>query len=253
MIRAEVVNYLRENLSQFPVEVLREQLSKEGVSEADFQESLSAALRSPMAEPAPPPKSRRRNLLKIIFAGVAALMVFGGLLLILNNGKTPGASGVAAGRTPGESGFVGANGWVVRLPTEYVGSSEFKDSTKTVEITHFSKRGTDPTNFLNDGLFGQLGIIRLTVSPSQFPANPTGVGALSSLVARKTTDRGEKFTSKPLQIGSLSGVQINIQSPFPRVEAYILGQRDLYFFYAGQEDEIWRDIVLSLRDAHSDN
>ncbi len=35
--------------------------------------------------------------------------------------------------------------------------------------------------------------------------------------------------------------------------AYLLGQSDLYFFYGGQEDDVWRDIVLSLRDAHSEN
>ena len=50
----------------------------------------------------------------------------------------------------------------------------------------------------------------------------------------------------PLMIGAR-------RTAFPRVEAYILGQNDLYFFYAGQEDDIWRDIVLSLRDAHSEN
>ncbi len=251
MIRNEVVFYLRENIPKFPVEILREQLAKEGVSERDFQQSLSAALRSPMAQE--PPKDPRHKALKLLLAAAALVIAFIAFSMLPGKPQKTRAPALNGDSESGESGFIGANGWVVRLPKDYIGSSEFKDSTKTMQIVHFSKRGTDPTNFLNEGLFGQMGIIRMTVSPSQFPANQTGVATLSSLVSRKTSDRGEKFTSKPLQIGSLSGIQINIQSPFPRVEAYILGQRDLYFFYAGQEDEIWRDIVLSLRDARSEN
>jgi hypothetical protein len=131
--------------------------------------------------------------------------------------------------------------------------SDFKDSTKKIEIVHFAQRGTDPTNFLNEGLFGQMGIIRLTVAPNEFPNNAAGTTLLANAVTKKMTTRREKFSIKNIQIGSLPGVQVNVQSPFPRVEAYILGQQELYFFYAGQEDEIWRDIVLSLRDTHSEN
>ena len=40
-----------------------------------------------------------------------------------------------------------------------------------------------------------------------------------------------------LRVADASGVQVNIQAPFPRVEAYILGENDLYFFYGGQEDD----------------
>ena len=118
---------------------------------------------------------------------------------------------------------------------------------------HFCKKGADPTNFLDEGLFGQMGIVRLEVSPRPFPANPTGLANLSAAVSRKASSHGEKFILKNIQVGTLPGVQANIQSPFPRVEAYILGQNDLYFFYGGQEDDVWRDIVLSLRDARSEN
>ncbi len=140
----------------------------------------------------------------------------------------------------------------MRLPKDYAGFSEFKDSSKTDEIVHFAKRGTDPTNFLDEGLYGEMGIVRLEVTPSPFPANMTGASSLANAVRGKTAAHGEKFVMKNIQIGTLPGVQVNVQSPFPRVEAYILGQNDLYFFYGGQEDDIWRDIVLSLRDAHSE-
>ena len=254
MIRPEVVNYLRENLPKHPVEDLRRQLQGEGVNDLDFEHCLAEALRGPKS----PPTSR-----KVKPAGKGAkLMLAAGLALIVGVGlyalsqkpdAAPTADPVATATPSGESGFVGNKGWVVRLPKDYVGISQFKDDTKAIEIVHFCKRGTDPTNFLNDGLFGQMGIVRLTIAPSEFPANPTGAANLANAVARRTNAHGEKFVIKNIQIATLPGVQINIQSPFPRVEAYILGQNELYFFYAGQEDEIWRDIVLSLRDAHSEN
>lgn len=257
MVRPEVVEYLKQNLQKFPVEDLRRQLYAEGVSDIDFEQCLTEALRAPK----PVPTSRKT--VKKPASKAAKLMLIAGLALIGGVGlyalsqKSPAPAAPAAAPEPaastGESGFVGAHGWVVRLPKDYVGMSEFKDSSKAVETVHFCKRGTDPTNFLNDGLFGQMGIVRLTVLPSEFPPNPTGAANLANAVSRKTTAHGEKFVMKSIQIGTLPGVQVNVQAPFPRVEAYVLGQGDLYFFYAGQEDDIWRDIVLSLRDARSEN
>jgi hypothetical protein len=141
----------------------------------------------------------------------------------------------------------------VRLPKDYEAISAFKDQAKTRQVVHFSKRGTDPTNFLNEGLFGQMGIVRLEVMPSPFPANPIGLANLSRGVSARLDSHGEKYVLKNFQVATLPGLQVNVQSPFPRVEAYILGQSDLYFFFAGAEDEIYRDIVLSLRDARTEN
>lgn len=257
-MRPEVVDYLRENLPKFPVETLRHQLYSEGVSDVDFEHCLAEALRAPKATVKTGRKTAGKPASK-----AAKLMLAAGLLMIVGVGifalsqkpASPPAPAAAApdGGASGESGFVGTHGWVVRLPKDYVGLSEFKDSSKATEVVHFCRRGTDPTNFLNDGLFGEMGIVRLTVTPSDFPANPTGAANLANAVSRKTTAHGDKFVMKNIQIGTLPGVQVNIQAPFPRVEAYVLGQGDLYFFYAGQEDDIWRDIVLSLRDARSEN
>ena len=253
MIRPEVVVYLRENLPKHPVEDLRRQLYAEGISDIDFEHCLAEALRGPKtAPPTQKAKPAGKGAKAMLAVGVALIAGVGLYALSQKPDAAPAAPAEAPAST-GESGFVGSRGWVVRLPKDYVGVSQFKDESKAVEIVHFCKRGTDPTNFLNDGLFGEMGIVRLTIAPSEFPANPTGAANLASAVARRTTSHGEKFVMKNVQIGTLPGVQINVQSPFPRVEAYILGQSDLYFFYAGQEDEIWRDIVLSLRDAHSEN
>jgi hypothetical protein len=254
MIRPEVVEYLRENLPKHSVEVLRRQLHDEGVTDADFEHSLADALRGPKTKTTAKKPRPAGAAAKFLLMGGLALVVGVALFaLAQKSSPPPRAPEPAASTGSGESGFVGSKGWVVRLPKDYVGISEFKDAGKNDELVHFCKRGTDSTNFIDEGLYGELGIVRLEVSPSQFPPNMTGASSLAAAVTRKTTQHGEKFIMKNIQIGTLPGVQVNIQSPFPRVEAYILGQNDLYFFFGGQEDDIWRDIVLSLRDAHSEN
>ncbi len=253
MMRPEVVEYLRENLSKFPVDALRRQLYEEGVSDIDFEHCMTEALRSPKLTHSTRKTPPAGKAAKLMLAVGVLLILLVGLYALSQKPAAPKAAPADALTASGESGFVGAHGWVIRLPKDYVGLSEFKDSSKRVEIVHFAKRGTDPTNFLNEGLFGEMGIVRLTVAPSDFPANPTGAANLANAVSRKTAGHGERFTMKNIQIGTLPGVQVNIQAPFPRVEAYVLGQNDVYFFFAGQEDDVWRDIVLSLRDAHSEN
>ena len=253
MMHPEVVEYLRENLPKFPVDDLRRQLREEGVSDLDFEQCLAEALRSPKLTQNTRRIQPASKAAKSMLASGVLLILLVGLYALSLKPATPRAGRADAATATGESGFVGAHGWVVRLPKDYVGLSEFKDSSKRVEIVHFCKRGTDPTNFLNEGLFGEMGIVRHTVAPSDFPANPTGAASLADAVARRTAGHGEKFVLKNIQVGALSGVQVNVQSPFPRVEAYVLGQSDVYFFYASLEDDIWRDIVPSLRDARSEN
>ena len=255
MLRPDVVDYLRDNLKSFPVEVLRKQLVDEGVNDVDFSDSLAAALRAPVtaSKTAPVTKTRSASTASIAFLCVgAAVIISVGLFALKSKPKLSQPEGNTQNPS-GESGFVGHAGWVVRLPKDYVGVSDFADSNKQHQIVYFCKKGTDPTNFLNEGLFGQLGIVKLEVMPTQFPNNPTGIANLSRMASGKYKNAGEKFALKNMQVATLPGVSVTVLSPFPRAEAFVLGQDHMYFFSAGQEDDIWRDIVLSLRDAHTEN
>ncbi len=253
MLRPEVVRYLRDNLPKHSVEALRRQLHEEGVSEVDFEHCLAEALRGPKSTSPSKKKYPASTAARFALMGGLVLFVGVGLFGLSRKSAAPASPREPAATTgAGESGFVGADGWVVRLPKDYDGFSGFKGSDKVGQIVHFAKRGTDPTNFIDEGLYGQMGIVRLEVAPSPFPANTIGAANLAGAVRNKTAAHGEKYVMKTIRIGTLPGVQVNIQAPFPRVEAYILGQNDLYFFYGGQEDDIWRDIVLSLRDAHAE-
>ncbi len=256
MVRPEVVDYLRAHLGRFDEDDLRRQLFSEGISDDDFEDSLAVAKAN--AKPAPPtsaatvplrkPGPDRKKALKL----AAAL---GGLLVIalaaLKLMDSPGAAKTAASDSSGESGFVGHAGWVVRLPAGYTGVSSFKDPAKTDEVVYFCPHGTDPTDFIDKDLFGQEGIIRLEVAPSDFPPNAAGVAQLSAVVSHKL--RLTQFRLKNIQIDTMPAVQADILAPAPHIETYALGQSQLYFFYGGQEDQLWRSIVLSLRDAHSEN
>lgn len=253
MLMPEVVAYLQENLPKYPVEELRKQLYAEGVSDIDFQDCLAAALRAPRTETRKKLGSgggggnRTAQLLL-----VAGALVFLGVALFALSQRGGPAVDPNAGTAGGESGFVGPSQWVVRLPQGYVGVAGYRGGDKAHEQVYFCPKGTDPTNFLNEGLYGQLGIVRVEVFPSPFPDNPTGVSTMSQRVQSRLAAQGEKFTMKTIQVGTLPGSQVNVLAPFPRVEAYVIGKSSLYYFYAGAEDAVWRDIVMSLRDAHSE-
>jgi hypothetical protein len=256
MIRPEVVDYLRENLPKCSVEEMRLQLESEGVGDADFRDSLAEAMHGPRTKPPRKKAARSAPSSKIlIFAGFALILGVA-VVALARRGASPAPSGIPNAADSAESGFVGPQGWVVRLPKGYAGVSKSdaaSDPERTDDVIYFCPRGTDPTNFIDKGLYGQLGIVRMEIVTSRFPANLTGAGELAEAVSRKTSRQGETFVMKNIQIGTLPGVQVNVQSPYPRVEAYILGRNDVYFFYGGEDDEIWRAIVFSLRDAQSED
>jgi hypothetical protein len=246
MARPDVITYLHENLNKFPVEELRKQLLAEGVSDAEFKAALTAT------------QTRRRKagirvlLGRLLLAGglcavaVAALVSFGGKS---DTGEPPPMPQASSG----ESAFLGHSGYVLKLPADYVAVQRFKDGAKKIEVVHFCKAGTDPTNFLNEGLYGQLGIVRLEASPSPYAGQINGLESLASLVGRRSQSRGEKYALKNVTIGSLRGIQITYEAPDARVETYVLGQDSMYFFMAGQDDEVYRAVLQSLRETHSES
>ena len=88
--------------------------------------------------------------------------------------------------------------------------------------------------------------------PNPFAGSITGPERLTRTITAEHTARGDKFSVKNIQVSSLRGVQAATELPEPGVEAYILGEAVMYHFYAGQDDEVYRDIVNSLRDPHAE-
>ncbi len=245
--KPEVVSYLRQHLKQFTLAQLRAQLAQEGVSDMEFDEALKEA------KTAPPPPKKSGIAAKIFLAGGLAAVIIAALVSLSHKPEDePAAPPPAPAAAPSESGFVGHYGYVVRLPKEYTAVQNFVDEKKTVELVYFCKAGTDPTQFLNEGLYGQLGIVRLRVEPLEFSSDLDGLADLTHVVTSRAAARGEKYTLKNISISSMRGIQLNYDMPDARVEAFILGDKVLYIFMAGEEDQTYHDILNSLRDANSE-
>jgi len=250
MVKPEVVAYLQANLKKHPIDELRRQLAQEGVGDVDFDDSLKAAMRAPAA--LAPGASSHWASVAFLVVGVAIVAALVVLLTRQSETPRPPSTSTTVISATGESAFVGNTGYVIRLPKGYEAAAAFKDEKKTIEIVHFCRAGTDPTNFVHEGLFGQLGIVRLDVQPNPWAGDIMGSERLSRIINAESIARGAKFSVKNIQVSSLRGVQVQTELPEPSVEAYILGETVLYHFYAGQEDEVYRDIVNSLRDPHAE-
>ncbi len=241
MVKTDVVAYLRANLKKHPLQALRGQLAEEGVSEDDFNDSLKAARARPS-----------RASLVLLAGGVAIVAALAALLLSRPRREPPPAPSKGAAAA-GESAFVGHTGYIIRLPKGYEAVAGFKDAAKTIEIVHFCRAGTDPTNFLNEALFGQMGIVRLEVRANPFAGSLLGIERLGRAITQQLTMHGAKFSPlKSIQVASLRGLQVEVQLPDPSVETYFLGEDVMYEFYGGQDDDTYRDIVNSLRDPHAE-
>ena len=251
MVRPEIVNYLQQNLGRFTAAELRSQLSQEGVSEADFNEALAAAKAAAPPPQAPGPRKRLARVALAAAIGAAAVVTL--FWMTQKKPAAPETPPVPAPAFAASGGaFVGRSGYVIRLPKDYVAVQTFKGPRKAIEVVHFYKAGTDPTSLLDEGLYGQLGIIRLEVQKSPFAGSLNGIEVLTRIISTLSQQRGEKFTVKNIQISSLHGVQFSFQAPANRLETYILGSQDLYMFFAGQDDEIYRDVIFSLRDRNTE-
>ncbi|MBI3551161.1 MAG: hypothetical protein HY077_01475 [Elusimicrobia bacterium] len=245
--KPEVVAYLLENLKKFSANQLREQLAQEGISQKEFDEAFSAAQQAALAAPARKPSPAG----KIFLAGAGAAVIIAALVSLSHKPAEEPPPPPPA--TSAESAYVGHYDYVVRLPKDYVAVQKFKDDRKTIEQVYFCKAGTDPTQFLNEGLYGQLGIVRLQAEPSEFANDLNGLAALTRAASSRAASRGEKFSVKNIQISSLRGIQVNYEMPNARVECFILGDKVLYSFLAGEDDDTFRDILNSLRDANSES
>ena len=253
MVRPEVVTYLQANIKKYPIDSLRRQLAAEGISDADFDDSFKSAMRAPATSTAAGARETpSRASLLFLIVGVALVAGVAALISLRREPPPPPPASTTVISPTGESAFVGNTGYVIRLPKGYEAAAVFKDETKKIEVVHFCRAGTDPTNFLHEGLFGQLGIVRLEVQPNPFTNSITGPDRLSGAVTARLTARGDKFRITNVQISSLRGMQVLIELPVPSIETFVLGETSLYHFYGGQDDEVYRDIVNSLRDPHAE-
>ncbi|MHB2025544.1 MAG: hypothetical protein ACYCPQ_02720 [Elusimicrobiota bacterium] len=250
MIRPEIVDYFKDNLRHFPADELRRRLGEDGVSDLDIADSLRAAL-APAAgkrNAKSPRKQKRLFFAAVVFLAAGAGMLFFDSSRPPTAPKAP-ADAVATGQ---KSVFLGHYGYVVHLPPGYSYFTGFKDPRKIVEVSYFCKTGTHYEDALDTGLYGPMGIVRLQARPSAMAGRTDGIAELSVILAARAKSQNQEYSFKNLQVGTLRGIEIDYQKPFAHVEAYLLGQKILFSFYAGKDDGIYRSILDSLRDEASE-
>ncbi len=234
MIREEVVFYLQSNLGRFQIQELKAQLLSEGVSEEEFKKALITAKRA-----------KTRQLLGKV------LMAFGGLLLLIAVlfflTKRPSQN---QKKNIVQTSFVSSLGYVIHIPEGYtaIKTAQSKDS----ETVYFCKAGTDPSTFLDQGLFGGLGIVKLEVVPRTFSQGPQGFKKLERLVSSRAKLDGSPFLIANTQISDMNGLEITFDAPSSHVLSYVLGRRNLYTFLSGLNNPIYLSILHSLRETQSE-
>ncbi len=249
----KLVAYLRKTVPQYGAEAVREKLVEEGVAENDFDEALAVAIK---------PKPKKQPLLMALGAGIFAL----GAILFFFSQESPKPAAVpplSVGGEPDSSSqstssplppgapkgpFMGHYGWMLQLPPGYSTQSSFKDLGNRTEVVFLFPERTDPTNFVNEGLYGQLGIIRLEVSPLRIAQGTIGIDSLRAGITQTLNNRGDTYELNDTTVGGLPGFVVKITSPFPLVQAFVVGQKVMYVVTAGVDDPVFRNALQSLTE-----
>jgi len=189
---------------------------------------------------------------------LAAAAVLAAAFIVLRRAPAglPPSSAPAADRVPAapeNREFMGRHGYMLKLPPNYTAVSSFADSRKTQEVVYLAPAGTDPGNFLNEGLYGPLGILRLEVRHRETPQGTVTpqvlkAGVLASLQARKAA-----YTVKDLEINGLAGFSANVSAPFQSAQAFLVGGRHYYVLTGGPEEGAFMDVLTSLHETAEGN
>lgn len=252
----KLVAYLRKTVPEFGAQSVKEKLVEEGVPEAEIDEALAIAIK--------PARKRPPLFLALGFM----IFVLGAVLVFLSfeKPKPPSAANgsgdptVGGGATPPnpdpaataplapKGPFMGYYGYMLQVPPGYATQTAFKDMGNRTEVVFLFPEKTDPTNFVNEGLYGQLGIMRLEVSPLRIAHGTIGIDSLRAGITQTLNARGDTYELKDTTVGGLSGFIVKISSPFPLVQAFIVGSKVMYVLTAGVDDQTVGNLLQSLTE-----
>ncbi len=230
MIREEVVFYLKSNLGKFPLSELKAQLLSEGVSEEEIKSALKAAKRAQSRE--------RFGRFLMILGGVA---LFSSLVFIFLRPTRP-----PLGVPVTSPVFISHFGYTLHIPDGYEAIIDKK--TRRRETVFFCQKGTDPSTFLDQSLYGELGILRLKVLPNPFPNDLSAFNKLSRIIESKARTNGSPFHLEPLSISGMPGLEVIFDAPASKTLTYVLGAKNLYIFLTGPSNPNAPIIIKSLRE-----
>ena len=246
----ELLAYIRAHLKTHGAQALRKQLLADGVEAS----KIDAALAEADGAPKIPAIARRRLAFFAMGGGVLLLALAGYLSMEKSPSSERPPSPGPEGQTPeqvlaeGEQDnvFRGHYGYMIKLPAGYGASAGFSDPRKTLEVVHLFPIGTDSTHFIHEGLYGQLGIVRIEVYPRSRPEGSIGIAGLKALALSRLRTERATYTSRPLMINGMQGIQIAATEPFTYAKAYLVGQKVVYTITGGSENELYNNLLSSL-------
>ncbi|MBI3300116.1 MAG: hypothetical protein HYZ75_18265 [Elusimicrobia bacterium] len=264
MADPKVVDYIRQHLSAYGPDVLRQHLRQQGVADADVDAAMKEALpvMPPlMAVPAPPPpgalpptvplsktkRSRRGVVIGALLGGLALM----GLSVFMGrqkpkDGTTPAA---APSELPSEgSVFHGQNEFILKLPPGYEARSSFRDAEKTMEVVYAYRKGTDAQHFINDGLYEHLGILRLEILPRRVPQGLIGIDTLQEWVIRQLDGEKARYESRLTVVNGMSAFIVTVTKPFQFRKAYVVGEKMRYTLIGGHENPVFDEVLATLAE-----
>jgi len=245
MANPELVQYIRQHLRAHGEAAVREQLLAEGIAPEEIDAAFACI---PKPGRARRPKGKPAILALCAGAALIGVAVYVALQKPHAPEEAPPAAGnpaAAAGTSSAEEAgiFRGYYGYMLKLPAGYEAAGGFDDPTKTHEVVHIFPKGTNPTHFIHEGLYGQLGILRIEASPRRRPDGLIGIDTLKAVaLARLRVDRAT-YTTRSIFVNGLPAFIVSVTQPFAEVKAYIVGQKVYYIVAAGADNELFNGVL----------
>lgn len=253
MADPKLVAYLRQNVPKYGEQPIKDKLIEEGLTETEVDEALAVAI-----------KPERKKKPTLVIALGFSIFVIGAVLVFFSLEKPvpatggverPAVGGAEPGTAPPPSApvvpkgpLLGHYGWMLQVPPGYATQTAFKDLGNRTEVVYFFPEGTDPTNFVNEGLYGQLGIMRLEVSPLRIAQGTIDIDSLRGGITQTLNKRGDTYELKDTSAGGLRGFVVRISSPFPLTQAFVVGSKVMYVLTSGVDEPKFQNLLQGLTE-----
>ncbi|MFA6092406.1 MAG: hypothetical protein WCU88_07535 [Elusimicrobiota bacterium] len=242
-----LVEYIRLHLTEHGEEALREQLASEGIAPEEIDAAFAQLLSSRRKRP------RGRAAIFGILAGIS-LIAAGAYFSFDKTGKTSSEPPVqSALSAPDETAgivkdgdatlFTGHYGYMVKLPANYQAISDFQDPQKTLEVAYLYPTGTDPTNFIHEGLYGQLGILRIEAVPRRTRGGVIGIDEIKTIAKARLGAERSVYKERSAVYNGFPAYIIQSSQPFAYARAYLIGQKVCYTITAGTDNALLAKIL----------
>ncbi|MBI5242849.1 MAG: hypothetical protein HY922_04080 [Elusimicrobia bacterium] len=250
MPNPELVTYIRQHLKTFGEAAIREQLLADGIAQEEVDLAFAAIIK-----PRKGPYVKGKLAIFAVCAGVILIAV--AVFIGLEKPPSPEeiAAQAAASRPPtsapaDDSGvFKGHYGYMLKLPTGYQAAGGFDDPMKTHEVAHLYPSGTSPTHFIHEGLYGQLGILRIEAAPRRRPQGMVGIETLKAIALSRLKLERATYTSRVIFVNGLPAFIVSTTQPFAQVKAYLVGQKVYYIVTAGEDNDLFNNILQTFVEA----